>query len=105
MTLSRRLLIQAAGLAAGALTLPQLATGHAKAAAMAPALKQTLDACKPPGNPLQSLLERNQRFSKVWESLGDGTHRSACRSRSPCLRSDARLIAWHLPRVSGLGPP
>ena len=45
MTLSRRLLIQAAGLAAGALTLPKLATGHAKAAAMAPALKQTLDAC------------------------------------------------------------
>ena len=72
MTLSRRLLIQAAGLAAGALTLPKLATGHAKAAAMAPALKQTLDACTPPGNPLQSLLERNQRFSKVWESLGDG---------------------------------
>jgi carbonic anhydrase len=72
--LSRRLLFKIAGVVAGAIAVPRLAAGGAKAAdAMAPALRQSLDACTPPGDPLKALLERNQRFSKVWQTLADGT--------------------------------
>lgn len=74
MNLSRRLLLQTAGLAAGAMALPRLTPGGAKAAgAMAPALRQNLDACTPPGDVLEALIERNRRFSEVWQTLADGT--------------------------------
>ena len=39
---------------------------------MAPKLQQSLDACTPPGDPLQALLERNRRFAQGWQTLGDG---------------------------------
>lgn len=73
MPLSRRLLLQTAGMAAGALAVPKLLAGGASAAdAMAPSLKTSLDACTPPGDALQGLLERNKRFSKAWQALGEG---------------------------------
>ena len=73
MPLSRRLLLQLAGVAAGTLAAPKLLTNGANAAdAVSSSLQKSLDACTPPGNPLQGLLERNKRFSKAWQSLGDG---------------------------------
>ena len=73
MPLSRRLLLQAAGIAAGSIAVPKLVAVEAKAAgAMAPALKKSLDACTPPGDPLKALLDRNKTFSKAWQALGDG---------------------------------
>jgi hypothetical protein len=103
--LSRRLLLKAAGVAAGAIAVPRLAAGGAKAAdAMAPALRQNLDACTPPGDPLKALLERNQGFSKVWQSLAAGSTRSnAWRSSAPCSRTVVRSIDWPWPKANGLG--
>ena len=72
MPLSRRLLLQAAGIAAGSLVAPKLLSGRAKAAeAIAPTLNTSLDACTPPGDPIKALLERNKKFSKAWQALGD----------------------------------
>jgi len=73
MNVSRRNLLQAAGLAAGALTVPRLLTTGAQAAPVQPAAPaHNLDACTPPGDPLKALLERNQRFSNDWKSLSEG---------------------------------
>lgn len=60
-------------MAAGTLAIPKLVAGGAKAAdVMAPSLKKSLDACTPAGDALQGLLERNKRFSKAWQAMGDG---------------------------------
>lgn len=73
MPLSRRHLLQAAGLAAGGLALPSLTAARARAAGEMPAaLRQSLEACTPPGDPLKALLQRNQAFSEKWTALGDG---------------------------------
>lgn len=73
MPLSRRLLLQVAGMAAGTLAVPRLMGADAKAAGgAASTLRERLDACTPPGDPLKALLERNQRFSKAWQALDDG---------------------------------
>jgi len=73
MPLSRRLLLQAAGIAAGTIAVPKLVAGEAKAAgAMAPALKKSLDACTPPGDPLKAMMARNRQFSEIWQSLKSG---------------------------------
>jgi len=73
MPLSRRHLLQLAGVTAGTLAAPKLLAGGAKAAeVMAPSLQKSLDACTPPGDALQGLLERNKKFSKAWRALGDG---------------------------------
>jgi carbonic anhydrase len=73
MPLSRRLLLQVAGLAAGTMAAPRLIGSDAKAVGgRTSTLRERLDACTPPGDPLKALLERNQRFSKAWQALGDG---------------------------------
>ena len=68
MAVSRRHLLQAAGMVAGGLALPKLSGGAAQAAgAMDSKLAKDLTVCSPPTDPLTELLRRNGTFSKAWQ--------------------------------------
>ena len=68
MAVSRRHLLQAAGMVAGGLALPKLSGGAAQAAgAMDSKLAKDLTVCSPPTDPLAELLRRNGTFSKAWQ--------------------------------------
>ena len=68
MALSRRHLLQAAGLVAGGLVLPKLSGGAAEAAGTTKSqLAKDLTVCSPPADPLAELLRRNGTFSKAWQ--------------------------------------
>ena len=72
MALTRRHLLQAAGLVAGGIVLPKLGGGAAQAAgAMDPKLAKDLTVCSPPVDPLAELLRRNGKFSKTWQQAAN----------------------------------
>jgi carbonic anhydrase len=67
MTFNRRHLLarlaSLTGLGAAAVAAP----GAVAAAPLAPRLEVRLSLCRPPGDPLEALLERNRRFSALWQ--------------------------------------
>jgi carbonic anhydrase len=98
LPLSRRALLQAAGLLLGGAALESPAPARADTSAevtipMAP-LDRRLAICTPPGDPLQELLRRNRAFSEAWQA--------AVRTADPTERG--RLIRTAAPLPCQIHP-
>ncbi len=87
MAPSRRDLLGKAGLLGAGLLLGQLLPAAAEAAPIGPLLRARLQACSPRSQPLQALLEGNQRFVAAWAE--------ARQAASPQLRMQALKQAYN----------
>lgn len=86
MALSRRELLEKAGLLGVALGLSQCWPGLAGASAIDLDLRAQLEQCKPRLQPLEALMAGNQRFMAAWAAAGDAA--------SPELRMQALQLAY-----------
>ncbi|MFY8149585.1 MAG: carbonic anhydrase [Prochlorococcaceae cyanobacterium] len=85
--MSRRGLLRGGGLAAAGWMAGALLP-HGARAALPEAVREELRACQPSGDPLQALLEGNQRFAAAWQAAAGPMASSQRRRRLLALLAD-----------------